>query len=150
MIRITPMTKNDFYHAHIPTVFHDEEYARHYYEVSSDGKSIFKFSMQSEIFPVFIEMSSVVAVGCDQTVIFFCLDNNKIIKRMLLSSFFYDFKLSDKYIYIICEIEVIILLRENLEEYKNIEFIEYIDHVDINKSDMLVHFIDGSSESICI
>lgn len=69
---------------------------------------------------------------------------------MLLSSFFYDFKLSDKYIYIICEIEVIILLRENLEEYKNIEFIEYIDHVDINKSDMLVHFIDGSSESICI
>lgn len=80
MIRITPMTKNDFYHAHIPTVFHDEEYARHYYEVSSDGKSIFKFSMQSEIFPVFIEMSSVVAVGCDQTVIFFALITIRLLR----------------------------------------------------------------------
>lgn len=150
MIRITSVTKNDFYHADIPTVFHNEKYARHYYEVSYDGKNIFKFSMQSEIHPVFIKIGGIIAVGCDQTVVFFCLDNNKVIKIMSLSSFFYDFKLNDKYIYIICEIEIILLLKENLDEYKNIEFMEYIDHVDINEADMLVHFIDGSSESVCI
>ncbi|MEN4976589.1 hypothetical protein ABEI05_00510 [Erwinia billingiae] len=150
MINIIPLTKDDFYHKNIPSIFHDVEYAHHYYCVICDEVVVFKFSMQSEIKPTVMRLDNVIIIGFDQVVAFFCLADNELIKRVELSSFFYNFELDERYIFVVCEIEVIIFMKETLDKYKCIDFVEYIDHVKLGQDEITVYFIDGSIENISI
>lgn len=150
MIKIIPTTKNDFYHKKVPSIFHDIEYAHYYYFVSCDETVVFKFSMQSEIKPTVMKIGSLIIVGFDQVVAFFCLTNNELIKRVEPSSFFYNFEVDEKYLYVVCEVEVIVFIKETLEEYKCIDFIECIDHVKLGQDEISVYLVDGSIENISI
>ncbi|CAX59723.1 uncharacterized protein EbC_21920 [Erwinia billingiae Eb661] len=60
MIKITPLTKDDFYHKKIPSIFHDIEYAHYYYYVTFDEVVVFKFSTQSEIKPTVMRLANVI------------------------------------------------------------------------------------------
>ncbi|MCL9666968.1 hypothetical protein L2C91_00965 [Rosenbergiella epipactidis] len=150
MIKIISLTKDDFYHKNIPSIFHDVEYAHHYYCVSCDEVVVFKFSMQSEIKPTVIKLGNIIIIGFDQVVAFFCLTNNELIKSVELSSFFYNFEFDEKYLFIVCEVEVIVFMKETLDEYKCIDFVEYIDHVELGQEKISVYLIDGSIEDISI
>lgn len=150
MIKIIPIKENYFYHKNIPSIFHDVEHARYYYCVSCNGVVLFKFSMQSEIKPTVMSSDDVIIIGFDQVVAFFCLKDNKLTKKLELSSFFYNFEIDERYVFIVCEVEVIILIRETLEEYKCIDFFDYIDHVKLGQDEVLVYLVDGSIESVSI
>lgn len=150
MIKIISLSKYEFFCKNAPSIFNDIEYAHCYYCVSCDDVVILKFSMQSEIKPTVVKLDNVIIVGFDQVVAFFCLKNNELIKKMDLPSFFYDFEMDEKYLFVVCELEVIVLIREVFEEYKNVEFIEYIDHVELEQDEITVYLTDGSMEKISI
>jgi len=150
MIKIIPLTKDDFCHKNTPSIFHDIEYARYYYCVSCNEVVVFKFSMQSEIKPTVMKLDNLIIVGFDQVVGFFCLKDNELIKKIEFSSFFYNFEVDERYLFIVCEIEVIVLTKETLEEYKYIDFVDYIDHVKLGQDEISVYLIDGSIENISI
>ncbi|MGK3144636.1 hypothetical protein [Pantoea sp. C2G6] len=150
MMKIIPLTKDDFYHKNTPSIFHDIEYARYYYYVSCNEVVVFKFSMQSEIKPTVMKLDNVIVVGFDQVVVFFCLANNKLIKQLKLTSFFYNFEADEKYLFIVCEVEVVVIAKETFEEYKCIDFVECIDHIELGQDEISVYLIDGSIENILI
>ena len=150
MIKITPLTKDEFYHKNIPSIFNDIEYAHYYYCVICDEVVVFKFSTQSEIKPTVMRLANVIIIGFDQVVAFFRLECNELIKRVELSSFFYNFEVDERYLFIVCEIEVIVFMKETLDKYKCIDFLEYIDHVELVQDEITVYFIDGSIENISI
>ncbi|SUW65723.1 Uncharacterised protein [Buttiauxella agrestis] len=150
MIKIIPITKHDFYHSQMPIAFHDEECARHYYHLSYKNRVILKLSVQSEIQPVAIIVNDIIAIGCDQLVAFFSIKNNELMRTLLSSSFFYNFEVTDAYIFIVCEIEVIVLSLNNLHERYHFEFIDYIDHVKLNGNKLSIYFMNGSSEDVSI
>ncbi|HCV65638.1 MAG TPA: hypothetical protein DGZ94_10315 [Serratia sp.] len=150
MIEVIKVTKNDFYHDELPIIFHDEEYARNYYNVSYNGEFLFSFSAQSEILPTAVNIDGLIAVGCDQDIVFFSVKDSSVIKKIPLSCFFYYFYLTDEYVSIVCEVEIILLKRKTLYEYTILTFTKYIDHMGIDESSVFVKFVDDSIEYISI
>lgn len=65
-------------------------------------------------------------------------------------SFFYNFYLSERYILIICELEIIVLDLNTLIEHKDISFSEYIDHVSLNNNILSISFINGVVETVLL
>ncbi|MEA9393209.1 hypothetical protein SJI19_22155 [Acerihabitans sp. TG2] len=150
MITLKSISKTDFYTSNLPVVFHDESYARHYYCLYHSDVEMFVFSAQSEVSPVTLVIGRVIVVGCDQSVAFFNIDDHLLLKRLSLSCFLYNIDVAEKYIFIVCEVEVVILYRNTLNEYKFFGFTEYIDHIEINNGEVSVIFIDGTCENIHI
>ena len=80
----------------------------------------------------------------------FFLKDNELIKKLELLSFFYNFEIYERYVFIVCEVEILILIKETVEEYKCIDFFDYIDHVKFGQDEVLVYLVDGSIENVSI
>lgn len=150
MISLIKVENKEFNDSELPVLFHEPEYARYYYFLVSNNSDVLRFSAQSEIEPIVKEIGGIVVVGIDQTVGFWNISKNEIVKTISLMSFFYDFYFSDKYIFIVCEVDVVILKINTLVEYKNLSFSEYIDHIELNDNSVVIHFINDDIQTILV
>lgn len=150
MIKVVEVSRNDFYHEQIPVLFHDRDLAQKYYFLSAPYKNICKCSTNSEMHPEVIEINNIIGIGCDLLVVFFDCNSNAVNKELLLSSYFYNFELTDQYLFIICEVEIIILTKQTFAEFKTLDFTEVIDHVELIERNMYVSFLDWSRQCIIL
>ncbi|WP_392566607.1 hypothetical protein RHO15_03185 [Utexia brackfieldae] len=150
MINLIKIDDKEFNNSQLPILFHELEYARYFYFLVYNELSVLRFSAQSEIDPIVKEIGKGIAVGIDQSVGFWDVSKKKISSTVSLPSFFYDFYFSEKYIFIVCEVDVVILEINTLVEYKSLSFSEYIDHIELNDDSLVINFINDDIESILI
>lgn len=150
MITLIKVENKEFNDSELPILFLEPEYARYFYFLVSNNVGVLRFSAQSEIEPIVKKIEGIVAVGIDQTVGFWDVSKNEIAKTISLTSFFYDFYFSKKYIFIVCEVEVVILEINTLIEYKNLSFSEYIDHIELNDDSVVINFINDDTQTILV
>ncbi|WP_392562368.1 hypothetical protein RHO12_02475 [Orbus sturtevantii] len=150
MINLIKIDNKEFDDSQLPILFHKPEYARYFYFLVYNELSVLRFSAQSEIDPIVKEIGNVIAIGIDQSVGFWDVSKNEISQTISLTSFFYDFYFSEKYIFIVCEVDVVILQINTLIEYKSLSFSEYIDHIELNDDSILINFINNDIETILI
>lgn len=150
MITLRKVERKEFNDSVLPILFHEPEYARYFYVLAYSNLSILKFSAQSEIEPIAKEISGVIAIGIDQSIGFWDVLKNEIAKTLSSASFFYDFYFSEKYIFIVCEVDIVILEINTLIEYKSLSFSEYIDHIELRDNSIVINFINGDIETILI
>lgn len=148
MINIIEIGKSSFHLEQVPTIFPENEFSRKYYMLNQSNKKICKLSVSSEIKPNIMILGDSFGVGCDLSVAFFDGKLNKVIRQLSLSCFFYDFELSERYIFIVCEMEIIVLCKKNFKDFKKFEFIELIEQIEIDGNQLTVFFIDHSREDI--
>lgn len=148
MMTLKSISKIEFSNSKSPAVFHDENHARYFYSLIYNDIETLVFSAQSEIKPEILVIDKVIVVGCDQIVAFFNVDDSQLIKKILLPCFFYYFYVTEEYLFIVCEVELIILYKNSFDECRCFQFTEYIDHIEINNRKVSVIFIGGSCEEI--
>ncbi|MEW5561627.1 hypothetical protein AB1287_15460 [Enterobacter asburiae] len=144
MITVESVPFDVFMKSNVPVLFHDKDYARQYYYILFNNAEVGRFSAQSEISPIVEYLEDAIAIGCDQFVIFINCNDFSLLSVMNLPSFFYYFKLSGGYFFVICEVDIIMIEPPNFTEAKTFNFVSYIDHVDICGKNITVSFLDGS------
>lgn len=150
MITVRKVAKEEFDNNNHPILFHDKKHARCYYLLASDGVNKFKLSAQSEIEPVIKETEEIICTGVDLSVGFWNPSTESILKIITLTSFFYDFFFSEKYIFILCEVDIIILDASTLREYKEFSFSEYIESIEPHEEYIKINFSNGDRDNITI
>lgn len=96
---------------------------------------------------LFVNKNSLL-VGIDLKVAVVDITNEKIVKEIKLHSYFYDFKETEKFIVIICELEIIILDRISLKKIERKNFEDLIDDFKISNDQITVYLTNGKQETI--
>ncbi|MDF7670687.1 hypothetical protein PT276_05670 [Orbaceae bacterium ESL0721] len=150
MINLIKIDNKEFNNSQLPILFQEPEYARYFYILVYNKFNVLKFSAQSEIDPIVKKIGQRIAIGIDQSVGFWDISKKKISRTLSLPSFFYDFYFSKKYIFIVCEVDIVILEINTLIEYKSLTFSEYIDHIELKNNSLMIKFINDDIKSIFI
>jgi hypothetical protein len=146
MITVKKITEEEFNNSELPILFHEQEHARCFYLLIFNKIIILRFSAQSEIDPVVKKMGGIVAIGIDQSVGFWSIEKKEIVKTISLTSFFYDFYVSEKYIFIVCEVDILVLEVNLLKMHQELSFDEYIDHIELDKDSIKIYFTSNDVE----
>jgi tRNA 2-selenouridine synthase SelU len=143
MIKTSTITEAEFLKSHLPVLFHQEKYSKNYYQILEDDVGLFIFSAQSDISPELVEGYSIAGVGCDQNVVIFDFKSKKIINKIVLPCFFYEFKKNRMHLLIISEVNLKVIRLNNYCEMLDLDFIDNIDHVDVFDGYFTVYLVGG-------
>ena len=87
-------------------------------------------------------------IGIDLKIAIIDLISEKLDREIKLSSYFYDFKETENYIIIICELEIIIIDRIGFKEFKRKSFEDLIDDYNISNNQADVYLMNGKQETV--
>ena len=148
MFYVKSVAEVDFECQNLPILFCDKQFSHYYYFLMKENNAVSKFSAQTKITPEVLETENFVVVGIDQYIGIWNVDNADVAKEINLISNFYSFKTYNKNLFIICEINILVLDMHTLNVSWEETFEEFIEDVDIQKNKAMINFINGVSETI--
>lgn len=141
---ISRISEIDFRQKKIPILFEDR-LTNHAFGVLLYGRYAYKFSWQSDkVDPVFKQISANIgSVGVDQVFIIFQLDTGKIKRKYFLDYFFYDVKIFKGLIYVMTQLELIIINSKNLNTIQTLALPSYFESIEFGNNLISAKCIDS-------
>lgn len=144
-MKIQHITEAEFVALAVPILFHDPLFAQMYCVLMQDDAiPVCKFSARSTLVqPVIQPINQFIAIGIDETVGFWDLRSSIIAKQLSLSCPFYDFYLSTSHVFIVSELEVLILNAATLNPCGELSYNNFIRNIEVDEQHIKVFFLDG-------
>lgn len=147
-IELSEISEIEFKKCGLPILFENELTDR-VFAIVSNHKNKFKFAWQStNLKPVIIALnrnSTLCSIGIDLNFVIFDFYKGDILLNLDLTYFFYDTKIYGGFLYIITELEIIIIDILNLSIIDICSLPDYFTDIEFNEEFVTVKYISGET-----